>query len=387
MTLNDACDVANAPMVAEACDGVWRPFQYLGTKTRALRQIGAAILAHSDEGDSVADPFTGSTVVAQLAANLGRRVVAADTSAGAVTAARALLGPRRGDVVDSSTRRSRSSQLQVYTWTVSRTSGSLGSHWKTRQSPPATGRAWWRCRNGCHNDGPPPGDEPEPFQSSLQRLIKRPAGATLPWASHHPPTPARTSGFARPSQSMPTVRLSETYNQKLEIDARSAEAAVCALLHAASRAAFSAGKHFAQPHRLDTNKDLTFHRARILQDRSISVPNVFREGARQIGCSTTRQQLVNEVLRADVLSLNPDDYVSRGVRVAYLDPPYTAQQYSRFYHVLDVLALGISPALQKVRGKTTSGLYPEQRYKSPFCSSRHAPAPWHASCPLAGRPA
>jgi adenine-specific DNA methylase len=61
-----------------------------------------------------------------------------------------------------------------------------------------------------------------------------------------------------------------------------------------------------------------------------------------------------------------------GVRTVYADPPYTAQQYSRFYHVLDVLLAGQPPTLQLVQGEVTRGLYPAARYLSPYCSKRSA---------------
>src|SRR5262249_31670739 len=63
-----------------------------------------------------------------------------------------------------------------------------------------------------------------------------------------------------------------------------------------------------------------------------------------------------------------------GVTTVYADPPYTAQQYSRFYHLLDTIVSGCLRPLQRVRGAVTSGLYPDGRYLSPYCSRRNAPA-------------
>ena len=47
--------------------------------------------------------------------------------------------------------------------------------------------------------------------------------------------------------------------------------------------------------------------------------------------------------------------------VGYLDPPYTSDQYSRFYHLLETLVLYDAPA---VRHKA---LYRQDRYRSDFC--------------------
>ena len=60
--------------------------------------------------------------------------------------------------------------------------------------------------------------------------------------------------------------------------------------------------------------------------------------------------------------------------LVYADPPYTAQQYSRFYHVLEVMEDGIIPHLQTDRDhEITRGIYPEGRFASRFCSKRLAP--------------
>ena len=50
----------------------------------------------------------------------------------------------------------------------------------------------------------------------------------------------------------------------------------------------------------------------------------------------------------------------------YLDPPYTRDQYSRFYHFLETLALGDEPVLEH------GARYRDDRFRSAFCSSRGA---------------
>ena len=58
-------------------------------------------------------------------------------------------------------------------------------------------------------------------------------------------------------------------------------------------------------------------------------------------------------------------------KLFYLDPPYTAQQYSRFYHILETIATNTLPRLP-AGSAPTMGLYPDNRYKSAFSSRRHA---------------
>ena len=73
-----------------------------------------------------------------------------------------------------------------------------------------------------------------------------------------------------------------------------------------------------------------------------------------------------------------------GVRRAdciYADPPYTAQQYSRFYHILETLVLYDYPDLQLHPWNSSSftqGLYRKDRHKSIFCSKAGAPVAFEA---------
>ncbi len=56
--------------------------------------------------------------------------------------------------------------------------------------------------------------------------------------------------------------------------------------------------------------------------------------------------------------------------VAYADPPYTRDHYSRFYHVLETMARGDSPRLSMVANgghlSPSRGLYREERHQPPF---------------------
>jgi adenine-specific DNA-methyltransferase len=65
------------------------------------------------------------------------------------------------------------------------------------------------------------------------------------------------------------------------------------------------------------------------------------------------------------------------VSVVYADPPYTRDHYSRYYHVLETVALGDEPEVSFMRlGDATlvsRGLYRDQRHQSPFCIKSQAP--------------
>lgn len=75
---------------------------------------------------------------------------------------------------------------------------------------------------------------------------------------------------------------------------------------------------------------------------------------------STRWRRGNTVVQGDALKIIstsiPDD-----VSVVYADPPYTKDQYSRFYHLFETLLLYDYPSSSGV------GRYREERYASPFC--------------------
>jgi adenine-specific DNA-methyltransferase len=128
---------------------------------------------------------------------------------------------------------------------------------------------------------------------------------------------------------------------------------VVALLGAASHVASTPG-HFAQFFAItDENASA------IAKLRSRSVMTQWRiEADRMRPAGTAHWRSTNSVFKRDSLSTR----LPLGATV-FADPPYTASQYSRFYHVLDTLALDDRPDCQ------FTGRYRSDRYKSPFCAT------------------
>src|SRR5699024_11516526 len=73
-------------------------------------------------------------------------------------------------------------------------------------------------------------------------------------------------------------------------DVCSSDLLLTALCSAASTAVFSAGKHFAQPHRVRPGKSLAFHMKRALTDRSVDVVEQFRRAVHEIGARAARSE-------------------------------------------------------------------------------------------------
>lgn len=357
---------------------ILRPVQYLGSKLRALEPIVASIQRLSDPGARVLDAFTGSTVVAQAAARTGRRVLATDSLQFPVVFARALLGIGKRA-------RSRGIEALLQLTPSSLDEGSRAARGFARMLDDERAAclrgdadALLSATRALPQIHAPSGETPElralfSELAALRGASALDAGGLV--VSHY----AGTYFGLEQALAIDELRVATgTLLRQEAISAWEGDVLLTALLSAASDCAFTPGKHFAQPHRVSSRKDLTFLRGRVLQDRRIDVRRRFAERARLIHALG--------LAAGDghgALCLRTEDYDSRAAELGdidliYADPPYTAQQYSRFYHVPEVITRYEVPVLQEARGRATAGLYPAGRYLSPFCSKRRAPAAFGA---------
>lgn len=148
-----------------------------------------------------------------------------------------------------------------------------------------------------------------------------------------------------------------------------------ALYNTCSIIVHSAGKHFAQPIGIDDDNKTKITNVRLFENRSYDVIEVFKSCVISILQSTA--SFVSEgrsfALNEDICASEFKNAIAeKKMSVIYADPPYTAQQYSRFYHIPEVLHSYVYPKLQIFRGKHTQGIYPDDKYKSPFCSKTKA---------------
>ena len=136
----------------------------------------------------------------------------------------------------------------------------------------------------------------------------------------------------------------------------------------------SAGKHFAQPIKEKNIKNSDLLEKRLYKNRSLPVKSLFKAIAKSLMAEICNRSISkkNKVLSKPMEELIQSSELNK-IDLVYADPPYTAQQYSRFYHIPDILSSYIIPELQIHRGSITTGLYPENKFKSRFCSVRKAP--------------
>lgn len=145
---------------------------------------------------------------------------------------------------------------------------------------------------------------------------------------------------------------------------------LASLLGAASDAVNTVGKQFAQPLKPRSKHGALKHhlRTKILNDRSIDIFGATRHWIDHYGKlqHTNRGHIAVRADYRQALEALRGQY-----SVVYADPPYTRDHYSRYYHVLETLALGDDPRVSMSNlggGEVVSkGMYRNDRHQSEFC--------------------
>lgn len=184
-----------------------------------------------------------------------------------------------------------------------------------------------------------------------------------------------------------------SYEQAINLDAMCLNAhalpdamrdtVLAAVLSTASELVSSVGGHFAQPIRL-RNPDGTA-KSRPLEAlrraRQVSARDTLRRWMIRWG-GVAPAPYASEAVKDDFVSVVQK--LPERIGVVYADPPYTREHYSRFYHVLETLALGDEPGLSTVRvggvEAPSRGLYRRERHQSPFSIVSSAPLAFGALC-------
>jgi hypothetical protein len=141
------------------------------------------------------------------------------------------------------------------------------------------------------------------------------------------------------------------------------------------------GKHFAQPLR-PRHKDGSIKRTlhgQVSRDRSKSTLDVFSEQLSRFRILEPTP-FEHQSIRSDFADHLLSERFSG--ELVYADPPYTRDHYSRFYHVLETLALRDDPEISTntAHGRTvpSRGGYRRDRHQSPFCVRSEAPGAFDA---------
>lgn len=151
---------------------------------------------------------------------------------------------------------------------------------------------------------------------------------------------------------------------------------LAAVLGVASDVVNTVGRQFAQPLRL-TAKDGSLKRhlvPKILKDRALDVLTIYERHLRAYLSKGEPVSAENQALRGDFAELLPQ--LRDQLSLVYADPPYTRDHYSRFYHVLETIALGDDPRIDESNIGTamSRGFYRADRFQSDFCIKSKAPS-------------
>lgn len=147
------------------------------------------------------------------------------------------------------------------------------------------------------------------------------------------------------------------------------------LISVISKIVNSSGKHFAQPTKFDNIIKNELLESRFFKNRTLDIDIILAETI-----SENLDKIKNSFLPTSniVFNMTMESMIEKidqlpAIDLIYADPPYTAQQYSRFYHIPEMLIDYKIPELQIHLGKITKGIYPENKFKSRFCSVSKAP--------------
>ena len=349
---------------------VQRTIHYLGSKLRVLHQIRRAVSSLASRGQPVCDLFAGSGVVS-LALASDWDVTSVDIQEYSRVLCNGLLHPP----LNATTRAAHLCD-QALTGTLRRRLSAalcdLLTHEKQCMSNVADIAIEDLCDLLEHGSL-----LPHNGQTNIPPALRNHVSAAL--------SSLQELGLSTGPETVVTRQFGGRYfswQQAIDFDALLAEVHlvdqpyrdffVATALVAASDVVNTVGKHFAQPIKLrDASRVPKTHLVRqTLRDRSLSVFDCYLSSCESL-IKLGRSSGNHRAVRSDYRDFLEND--STQISAFYADPPYTRDHYSRYYHVLETMALRDDPevATTKIRSngipRLSRGVYRLQRHQSPFC--------------------
>lgn len=349
------------PLGLPAVAPVWRPIHYLGSKLRLVGSIRRLVSSIGHSGDTVCDLFAGSgTAAVALAAD--HNVIAADIQEYSRVLCSALLQPARTDEREAQT--------------VIREAARLESDLEESLAPILELE-----EQALANTGSAP---------SLLCDLAEHGSLLIPPVTNDRLSRALNDTNIRVQRYSSALVVTRyfggayfSYRQALQLDCllqaigrlqgNVQDTYLAAVLSTASTVVNSVGKQFAQPMR-PRRKDGTIkaHVVRQMRrDRCLDSRSIFRDWLTRYRQLPLAQG--HRVIRGDYRDVLGG---LKDVSVVYADPPYTRDHYSRFYHVLETIALRDAPTISATNlmgpRDASRGMYREHRHQSPFCIKSQA---------------
>ena len=361
---------------AAANRSVRRTIHYLGSKLRLLDPIRQAVSALASTGQPVCDLFAGSGTVS-LALASQWDITSVDIQEYSRVLCNGLINspPDASDAGKSVSNRAFSGRLRARLRQALR---GLLAYERQCMADAGAGALEGLCDLLEYGSLLPLND-----RQDMPRQLRRLVSAAL--------DNLQEQGLARGRETVVTRQFGGRYfswEQAIDLDALLADIHVAdqtyrdfllaTLLVVASDAVNTVGKHFAQPIKLRNAKGIPKRHLikQTLRDRTADVFEGYRTSCESLAkLRLTRGN--HRAVRSDFYDFLECDTTQ--FAVLYADPPYTRDHYSRYYHVLETMALRDEPevATTKIRSsgvpRLSRGIYRMQRHQSPFCIPSKAP--------------
>jgi len=360
---------------ATTLENIYKPIQYLGAKHRPLPVIVKKTLELVKPGTHVLDMFSGSTIVSQIFNLEGLNVISNDALKFNSVFSKSLLNIGRGvsdlKIVDHVLE-----QLKNFTITevftkpfreIIEIEKELLAKKETSQllelyfGLPQVSKVLFLNGHNTHEQ--------------TKYIVKHPGESAInsfPLIANYY---AGTYYSVAQALKLDELRngIEYLYNEK-QISEWLYNLLLTSLLHVSSKIVYTAGKHFAQPIRKENILTTPVLHNRFYEDRLKDVWDEFSKSVIEISYIASQNINSNKNLAYSetMENITSSSFTLPEISVIYADPPYTAQQYSRFYHIPEVIFTYEYPKLQVVNGKETSGIYPDNKFKSRFCSKRES---------------
>jgi adenine-specific DNA methylase len=365
--------VASEPYGIDTAVSPWRPIHYLGSKLRALTSIEDALSSVTSVGSTVYDIFSGSGTVSSFLAQ-SRPVVSVDIQEYSRVLNSSLLSPVAVSFDEVG-------QLLSTRIDESLKSGVISAVMPLIEVEQEAIKLASQGKTELLADLLEAGSLQISVTKSANAIVDKAHRAaerrisSLSDAGKYSAMMLRHFGglyfsFRQAAELDVILSLSHSYRQDTK------DTLIAAALTCASDLVNTVGKQFAQPIRPRNKEGLVKGNlyGLVARDRMRVASTSFLSAISKYS-NLRRPPFDCRAVRSDYLDFISETNLKGGV--VYADPPYTRDHYSRFYHVLETMALRDDPRIStnKVNGQVlpSRGAYREERHQSPFCIRSQAP--------------
>ncbi len=365
--------------VEENSSAAFRPIQYLGSKLRLVKEI-SEIIESNKTSNLVCDLFSGSGVVSHYLAKKND-VISLDIQYYSTVISSALINGRRfskseiSSFIGEAKSNPLYSNLQfIYEPLTSLEESLLKSKLISDNDKLKFAEFVENCSVYSYlksNNSYSVTEKKNFVRTALRKFDERFKAASEPAKKFSYCSFYYGGVYFSFKQSIMIDALLFKINELKSIDEAKYSILLASLLSTLSEIVATVGKQFAQPMKLTdkNNKPKTLLASRAVRDRNYDVETIFTKWVNEYS-NNCFQQTNNKSITSDYKYFL--DNCNENIGCFYADPPYTIDHYSRFYHILESIALYDYPELaamnkSNVGNVIMKGLYRVERHQSLFC--------------------